>query len=213
MHLYWHGLTSVRIESSLGDTSCTLLTDPYGSDTGLRFPRALEPNVLVLSHQNRKQFALDALKNEPFLIADPGEYEVQGVFVFGTTLQEECAKHPFPLLYRFEIEGMSVGFIGGIKTVPSEEVLGRLENIDILLISVGGGNYLDAKKATEIVHTLEPRIVVPLAFATDGLNVPLASVDAFCKEVGGKRVDGNKLKLARKDLPADELVVHVLERS
>lgn len=213
MQLYWHGLTSVRIESSLGDTACTLLTDPYGSETGLRFPRTLEPNVLVLSHQNREAFALDALKNKPFLIADPGEYEVQGVFVFGTTVQEEGAKHPFPLMYRFEIEGMSIGFIGGMNKAPSEEMLGRLENIDILLLPVGGGAYLDAKKATEIVQALEPRIVVPLAFATDGLNQPLASVDAFCKEVGGKREEGNKLKLARKDLPAEELVVQVLERA
>ncbi len=213
MHLYWHGLTSIRIESSLGDTNCTLLTDPYGSDTGLRFPRTLEPNVLVLSHQKREKFALDALKNSPFLIADPGEYEVQGVFVFGTTLPEEGTKYPFPLMYRFEIEGMSVGFIGGLNKVPSEELLGRLENIDILLLPVGGGDYLDAKKATEIVHTLEPRIVVPLAFETEGCTVPLASVDAFCKEVGGKRQDGNKLKLARKDLPAEDLIIQVLERA
>jgi L-ascorbate metabolism protein UlaG (beta-lactamase superfamily) len=213
MHLYWHGLTSVRIESSLGDTSCTLLTDPYGSESGLRFPRTLEPNVLVLSHQKRELFAMDALKNQPFLIADPGEYEVQGVFVFGTTSQEEGAKYPFPLIYRFEIEGLSVGFLGGINKVPSEEVLGRLENIDILLLPVGGGDYLDAKKATEVVHALEPRIVVPLAFAVEGMSTSLASVDAFCKEVGGKRQDGNKLKVSRKDLPAEELMIQVLERA
>ncbi|MBP9762056.1 MBL fold metallo-hydrolase [Patescibacteria group bacterium] len=213
MHLYWHGLTSVRIESSLGDTSCSLLTDPYGSESGLRFPRTLEPNVLVLSHQKHELFATDALKNQPFLIADPGEYEVQGVFVFGTTLQEEGSKHPFSLIYRFEIEGLSVGFLGGINKVPSEEVLGRLENIDILLLPVGGGDYLDAKKAAEVVHTLEPRIVVPLAFAVEGMTTSLDSVDAFCKEVGGKRQDGNKLKISRKDLPAEELVVQVLERA
>lgn len=213
MHLYWHGLTSVRIESSLGDTSCTLLTDPYGSEAGLRFPKTIEPNVLVLSYQDRKQFALDALKNKPFLIADPGEYEVQGVFVFGTPLQAEGAKAPFPLLYRFEIEGMSIGFLGGINQVPTEELLGRLENIDILLLPVGGGPYLDPMKAKEIVLELEPRIVVPLGFATDGCTLPLAAADMFCKEVGGMRQDGNKLKIARKDLPAEQLVVFVPERA
>lgn len=213
MQLYWHGLTSVRIESTLGDTECTLLTDPYGSESGLRFPRTLEPNVLVLSHQDRTKFSVDALKNTPFLIADPGEYEVQGVFVFGTPIQPEGGKHPFPLIYRFEIEGMSIGFLGGVSQVPSEEILGRLENIDILLLPVGGGEYLTAKQAVEVVHTLEPRMVVPLAYATDGLTASLASVDDFCKEVGGKRVDGNKLKLSRKDLPSEELVVQVLERA
>lgn len=213
MHLYWHGLTSVRIESSLGDTSCTLLTDPYGSETGLRFPRTIEPNILVLSHQNRELFALDAVKQTPFIIADPGEYEIQGVFVFGTTLEGEGRAYPFPLMYRFEVEGMSIGYIGEINQAPSEESLNRLENIDILLLPVGGGSYLDAKKAAEIVKILEPRMVVPLAYATDGLTTPLASVDDFCKEVGGKRQDAPKLKLARKDLPAEELVVCVLERT
>jgi hypothetical protein len=45
------------------------------------------------------------------------------------------------------------------------------------------------------------------------MSTSLASVDAFCKEVGGKRQDGNKLKVSRKDLPAEELMIQVLERA
>ena len=213
MQLYWHGLTSVRIEATQGDTSCTLLTDPFRPESGLKFPRGLEPNVLVLSHQDREKFALDAVKSSPLIVADPGEYEVQGIFVFGTPLQTAETNYPFPLMYRFEVEGISIGFLGAIKQPPTEEMLGRLENVDVLLISVGGGEYLTAKQATDVVHELEPRIVIPLAFALDGDRTDLATVEAFCKEVGGKRVDGNKLKLSRKDLPADDLIIQVLERA
>ena len=88
----------------------------------------------------------------------------------------------------------------------------RLENIDILLIPAGGGDYLSAKQAAETIQVIEPRIVIPLNYHLDGIKPKLGTVEAFCKEVGGKRQDANKLKIARKDLPADDMIITVLER-
>lgn len=214
MQIYWHGLSCIRIEASNGDETATLVTDPYDyADTGLRFPRTLEPQVAVFSHQDRSRFPADAFKNQPFMIADPGEYEVQGMFVFGMPVKDADDKSQYSLAYRFEIEGISVGFLGGAKRALHEEIMSRLENIDILLLPVGGGDRMNAKQAAETVQVIEPRIVIPMYYDIPDLKLKLDSVDAFCKEVGAKRQDANKLKITRKDLPAEDLIVTVLERS
>ncbi len=214
MQIFWHGLTCIRLEASTGSSEVTLVTDPYGSDVGLRFPRTLAPDVAVLSHQDKKQFPLDSFTKEPFVIADPGEYEVNGIFVFGLPLKTGDEQWPYPMIYRFEVEGMSIGFLGGLNRLLNDDEAGKLENIDILMLPVGGGGKLTAKQALETMNMIEPRIVVPLYHHIEGLKQELGTVDAFCKELGVcKRQDANRLKIVKKDLPAEDVLVTVLERA
>ncbi len=214
MQLFWHGYTSVRIEAKTGDAECVLVTDPFENEASLRFPRTLEPDLVVLSHQDRTRFNLEPLQGTPFVVADPGEYEVQGVFVNGIqdkTVEEGKER---PIIHRFTAEGMTIGFLGGLTRKPTETELAELGNIDILLVAVGGGDYMDAKTASDVIGTIEPRIVVPLAYDIPGIKAKLGSVDAFCKQLGASdRQNMNRLKITKKDLPADTLVVAVLERA
>ncbi|MSR85310.1 MBL fold metallo-hydrolase, partial [Candidatus Uhrbacteria bacterium] len=107
-----------------------------------------------------------------------------------------------------------IGFLGGLHRMLTEEEQGRLENIDILLLPVGGAGHLTAKQAVETIQIVEPRIVIPLGHHVEGVKEKLGSADAFCKELGVcKRQDSNKLKISKKDLPAEDLLVAVLERA
>lgn len=213
MQIFWHGFSCIRIEASHGDKDAVLVTDPYPNESGLRFPRTLAPDIVALTHQDAKRFPTDSFTNEPFIISNPGEYEVNGFFVYALPVRTGDDKHPFELMYRFEIEGMSVGFLGGIKRPLTDEEAGQLGNIDILLIPVGGGDKLTAKQAAETIAKVEPRMVIPLYFHTEGVKEKLGTADAFCKELVCQRQDGNKLKILKKDLPAEDLVVAVLERA
>lgn len=214
MQIFWHGFNCVRIEAAHGDKQATLVTDPYASDSGLRFPRTLAPEVVALSHQDVKRFPLDVFTNTPFIISDPGEYEASGVFAYAYPVLDAEKTYPSSLIYRFELEGMSIAFLGGLTRKLSDEEAGTLDNIDILLIPVGGGERLSAKAAAETIQEVEPRLVIPLNYHLEGVKEKLATVDAFCKELGVKnRRNENKLKISRKDLPADELSVVVLERA
>lgn len=213
MQIYWHGLSCVRIEASFGDKDAVLVTDPYSNETGLRFPRTLAPDIVALTHQDDARFALDAFQKAPFVINNPGEYEVNGFFAYAMPLKSESDNYPYHLMYRFEVEGMSVGFIGGLNRALTDAEVAALGNIDILLLPVGGGDRMTAKQAVDTISKVEPRMVVPLAYHVDGLKEELGSADAFCKELVCKRQDANKLKITRKDLPVEDLVVTVLERA
>ncbi|MDO8617424.1 MAG: MBL fold metallo-hydrolase [Candidatus Uhrbacteria bacterium] len=213
MQIFWHGFSCVRIEANQGDQAATLVTDPYGSDLGLRFPRTLAPDVVALSHQDQKKFSLDGFTNKPFYLSDPGEYEVKGIFAYGISLKDEGTS-PHTLMYRFEIEGMSIGFLGGLHRTLTDEEAGKLENIDVLFLPVGGSGAFTVKQAIETINEIEPRVVIPLGYHVEGIKEKLGTADAFCKQLGVcKRQDVNKLKLAKKDLPAEDLFVYVLERA
>ena len=204
----------MRIEAKQSDTDVTLLTDPYDNETGLRFPRTVEPDVLVLSHQDRKKFNLDGAGGSPFIISDPGEYEVKGMFVHGVQDSAADKTEKRPVVFRFTCEGISLAFLGQLKRALTNAEVEQLGDIDILMLPVGGGSVMDAKTAAEVITTVEPRIVIPLCTALPGLKEEFGTIDAFMKQLGAtKRQDAAKLKIAKKDLPADDMVITVLERA
>jgi L-ascorbate metabolism protein UlaG (beta-lactamase superfamily) len=215
MQLFWHGYSSVRIEGRMGESEVTILTDPFESEASVRFPRTVSPDILVLSHQDRSTFNLEGAQGTPFIISDPGEYEVKGAFVVGIqnpSVDPGTAERP--VIYRFMLEGMSVGFLGQLKRKLTEHEIEALENIDILLVPVGGGDVMDPKLASETIAEIEPRIVVPLHYDIPGIKAKLSGVDAFCKQLGVcKRQDINKLKITKKDLPTEDVLITVLERA
>jgi len=215
MQIFWHGYSTIRLETKSSEKEATVLTDPYENEASLRFPRAVTPDVLILSHQDRKRFNLDGVAGSPFVIADPGEFEVKDVFVQGIqdrSLDSGTAARP--VIYRISAEGMNLGFLGQIKRKLTDYELEELGEVDILLMPVGGGEVMDSKLASEIISLVEPRIVVPLHYGIPGIKTKLDGVDAFCKSLGVcKRQDANKLKISKKELPVEDLLVMVLERT
>lgn len=214
MQLFWHGLSSIRIEGKLGETEATLVTDPYPNESGLRFPRTIEPDLLVLSHQDRSRFNLEGLIGSPFVVSDPGEYEVKGLFASGIQDPKADKEKQRHLIYRLDIEGISLAFLGQMKRALTTFEIEALGDIDILLVPVGGGEVMDAKAASEAIAIIEPRMIIPMYYDVPGLKESLGTVDAFIKQLGtAKRQDANKLKISKKDLPADDVIVTVLERA
>ncbi len=191
-----------------------MVTDPYQNEASLRFPRTLEPDILILSHQDQKRFNVEGIENAPFIISDPGECEIKNIFIQGIQDRELDADKKFrPIVYRIVVEGLALAFLGQLKRRLTNYELEQLNGVDLLLLPVGGGEVMDAKSAHEVIKEIEPRIVVPLYFNLPGIKVKLAEVNAFCKELGVcKREDLNKLKITKKELPADEMSVMVLER-
>ncbi|MFA6447076.1 MAG: MBL fold metallo-hydrolase [Patescibacteria group bacterium] len=213
MQIFWQGYTSIRIETKQGDKAGELVTDPFENESAIRFPRTVEPEMVVLSNQERKDFNLEGVAGKPFIVSDPGEYEVRGIFAYGIQDPIADAGEKRPVVYRIEAEDISIGFLGKLNRKLTDVELEHLGNIDILVLPVGGGDGMDAKTAAAVVNMIEPRIVIPINYQIPGIKAKLDSVDAFCKATGGKRQDGNRLKISKKELPADDTLIMVIERS
>lgn len=210
MQIFWHGYSSIRIESKNGEQSSTLVTDPFENEASVRFPRTLESEIVVLSNEDKKSFNLEALNGKPFIVAAPGEYEVRGVFI--DAIRDPRATDSV-IIHRIMTEGMSVAFLGKVNRKLTDAELERLENIDILILPVGGGDGLSPSLAADVISEIEPRVVVPIHYSIPGIKTELGTVDAFCKHLGAcQKEEMNRLKIQKKDLPVDTMMVAVLER-
>ncbi len=210
----WHGNSCVRITVKHDVGEVSLLTDPFPPDGTLKLPRGLTADIVVCSSAAIAKDAAELLAGEPFRITHPGEYEVKGIFVYGTGVQgAEPTKGDDGqrTIYRIEAGDLSIIHLGDLRKAPTDEELDRLADADILLLPVGGhGLALSADDAAEVMTRIEPRVVVPIRYKLPGIATVLDPVEKFMKEAGlaPERVD--KLKLAKKDLPTEDTKLYLL---
>lgn len=216
LSILYHGLSCFEIEakSSAGGVM-TIVSDPYNTKgTGLRLPRTLSANILTISRDNDLHNNTEAVSKPDFVITEPGEYEKGGVFVYGIPSKTDGGSKEKPsIIFRYEFDDIVVAHLGDLSNALTDEEFSALENVDILLLPVGGGESLDYKKAAEIANQIEPRIIIPMHYAMPGLTAKLDSVDKFLKEYGVKAETVNKLKIAKKDLPEEDTKVIILEKA
>ncbi|MBI4437989.1 MBL fold metallo-hydrolase [Candidatus Uhrbacteria bacterium] len=216
MNITWNGFSSFEIDAKTSNADVKIVTDPYQNTTGLRFPRTLSAEVLLLSHDEEDANNREAVLGNPSVIDLPGEFEVKDVFVFGIAAplaREVKGRRVGNLLFRIEAEGMRLAHLGALDRALTDEELQQLENVDVLMIPVGGGRVMSAAMAAEVISQIEPRVVIPMTHAVAGAKESLGTVEDFCKSFGAcRREEMNKFKFTRKDLPEEDMVIVSLTR-
>lgn len=213
MTITWLGQGCFKIEVKIGNEEVAIITDPFDPEkVGLKLPRTLIAD-LVLKTSPESTYPVEGREGKkPLVVAGPGEYEFKGVFVYAIPLKHE-GESAGGYILRIEAEGMVLVHTGALNHVPEESELQEIEGLDVLFVSVGGGNVLDGKKAAELVSELEPRVVIPMMYRVEGLKLKADGAEPFLKAVGAKSETVPKLKLARKDLPSEDMKVVVLEKT
>lgn len=214
MVITWLGQSCFKIE---GEKS-VLVIDPFDTEIGLKLPR-LTADVVTVSHDHKDHNNTDAIKgvssDRPYIINAPGEYEVKNIFVYGIPSfhdDKKGAERGKNIIFRYEIDGIKFAHLGDLGHLLENGQIEKLEGLDILMIPVGGTYTIDGKQANELISQLEPRVVIPMHYHVPGSKSKLAGLDTFCKEIGICPKEAlPKYKIAKKDLPQDELQVVVLE--
>ena len=202
MVISYLGLNCFRIQSN----STSILIDPFEKSAGLELPRMQNDIVLFSQKDGPKGYT-----DKTFIISSPGEYEVKEIFIYGIPAKGEVDNG---LIFLIQAEGMSLLYLGLIKDLKlSEEQLEMVEDSDILILPVGGGGYLTPKQAAELVNEIEPRVVIPMYYKLPNLKMNLESVETFKREMGAKSESIDKLKINKKDLPAEETKLIIIEPS
>ena len=219
MDITWLGHSCFKIEGKIKGQPVIVVTDPYDNSTGLKLPKVKADLVSVShAHEDHNNYAGFSGTEEalPLLIDRPGEYEVKGVFATGIGSyhdKKQGEERGKSVMFRFDLDGIKVLHLGDLGTALSGAQLERIEDVDILLIPVGGKYTIDAKEAAAVVRQIEPRIVIPMHYSIPGLKLDIDGVEKFKKEMGNKVEVLNKLKIAKKDLPQDEIKFIILEKS
>lgn len=83
-----------------------------------------------------------------------------------------------------ELEGIRFAHLGDLGHTLTESQAEELNNVDVMMIPVGGGTTLNADAAADLVSRLGPKSVIPMQFKTENGDTDLAPVDAFVKLLG-----------------------------
>lgn len=206
MQIHYFGLSSFKIITK----EATIITDPFDKESGLTPPRGAA-DVLVLAEKNNPLYsATSGISGDPFLVNDPGEYDVKGVTVTGIPLKQDEKRHVS--VYLLESEDVSILNLTHIRewNIKQDDLEG-LGEIDVLILPVGSNSVLTPKLASQIAHTIEPKILIPSHYEIPGLALPNEKLETFLKEYGGKAETMEKLIVKKKDFIEDRTQVIVLE--
>ncbi|MCP5096789.1 MAG: MBL fold metallo-hydrolase [Chloroflexi bacterium] len=203
MEITWYGLSCFRITER---KHATIVTDPYHGKLGLP-PLKLKADVVTVSHEAKGHNDTKSIAGWEHALNGPGEYEIGNVFVTGIVTSNGSPSSR-NVLYMFDFGGITVAHLGDMQKVPAQTKIEALEQVNILLVPVGGGNSLNAAKAAELVSMLEPNIVIPMHFQQSGLKLELDPVDRFLKEMGvTEPKEENSLKITAGSLPEESETV------
>jgi len=201
MDITWLGHSCFRIK----DSHTTVITDPYSPSLGYSLGKPTA-HIVTVSHQHSGHSYVQGIDGEPRLVTGPGEYEISGVLIIGiaTSHDKERGRNT---VYLIEIDEVSVCHLGDLGHVLTAEQVEEIDNVDVLLLPVGGVSTINAPLAAEVVRQLEPKVVVPMHYKTPQLGGELEPVESFLKEIGATEVTSQpKLSLTRSSLPASTQV-------
>ena len=200
MEISWLGHSCFRIRGA----QTTILTDPYSPGLGYSLGKPTA-RIVTVSHQHPGHSYTQGIGGEPKVVAGPGEYEVSGVLIIGMATfhdGQEGRERGKNTVYLMDVDEVSVCHLGDLGHVLNTEQVEEMENVDVLLLPVGGVSTINATMAAEVVRQLEPKVVVPMHYKTEALKRGLEPVDRFLKEMGLSEVSSQpKLSVTKTTLP------------
>jgi L-ascorbate metabolism protein UlaG (beta-lactamase superfamily) len=214
--LSWLGHACFRLRGR----DVTIVTDPFEGDDWGYPPVATTANVVTISNDHPHHAGFSGIDGRPRILRGPGEYEIGGALIWGVRTSrrkdEPNAGAARNTAFVIQLEELTVCHLGDLADAPlSPEELARIKDADVLLVPVGGNCTINATQAAEVVAQVEPKLIVPMHFATDETRGHLAldEIQRFCKELGATEVAPRaRLSITPTSLPGEPTVV-LLERA
>ncbi len=220
MELTWYGRTCVRLRGK----DAVVVTDPYQSVVGPT-GRGITGDIVTFSHPDDAPLAkakgktsrdgttrLPSSLDDAFVLDGPGEYEVKQILITGVRTYRDDVRGVRAgkgVAFAVEVDGVHVVHLGDIGHLLSEEKIGDIGAVDVVLVPLGGA--LTPTKAAALVAQLDPRIVVPMPVCEDAVQCAEA-VTTFFHEMGAELIVQPKLSVTASSLPAETTTVSLEAR-
>ncbi len=72
MDIYWGGQALFKIKGK----AVTVVIDPFGPEIGLKLPKDLSADAVLITHSHPDHNNSAAVEGNPLVFSGPGEYEV-----------------------------------------------------------------------------------------------------------------------------------------
>jgi L-ascorbate metabolism protein UlaG (beta-lactamase superfamily) len=192
-----------------------VLTDPPDPKSGHAIPRT-EAGLVTISHDHGGHSSLKSVGGEPVVLRGPGEYEVREVLVtgLGTFDEDKGTVRGRNTVFTIRLDDLVICHLGDLGHALPAADLERLGDVDIVLVPISGADTnLSAAKAAEVVHQLEPKVVVPMSYDPE-VQKKDSPFERLLHELGVKELTPvPKLSVTRSSLPENVQVVALDSRA
>ncbi len=200
MDISWLGHSCFRIKGK----QVVIITDPYPPESGYSIGKP-EARIVTVSHQHPFHSYVQGVGGAPRLVAGPGEYEISGVLIIGIPTFHDAEGGRIRgknTVYLMEVDGVTICHLGDLGHALTAEQAEEIDDVDLLLLPVGGVSTINASMAAEAIRQLEPKVVIPMHYKNPVLKRELDPVEKFFKEMGIEQVDSQpKLSFTPSNLP------------
>lgn len=204
MEITWLGHSCFRLRGR----HASVVTDPYARSSGYVLGR-VTADLVTLSNAHPHHSAAEEIGGQPVILDGPGEYEVKGIVVTGfrTDQLRRAANAVRNTAFIIEIDDVTICHLGDLANVLSAEQIELSKDAHVLLVPVGGHCTITPAQAAEVISQIEPKVVVPMHFATESSTVELEPVDRFLREMGLTQTEPQaRLVVTPSSLPAEPTV-------
>ena len=211
MDITWYGHSCFRL---MERGVASIVADPFDTSIGLGELSVPSTDIVTISHEAPGHNNAADVKDANYVLDRPGEYEIGGVFITGVatynpeTAPEDTRRN---IVFVYDFDKVIVAHLGDLDHVPSQAQVEKFGPIDVLLVPVGGGAALNSAQAAEVISLIEPSIVVPMHYKTDGNKLDLDPVDKFLKELGLSDSEEEDLLRVNSSGSSDETEVVILK--
>ncbi|MFW6007382.1 MAG: MBL fold metallo-hydrolase [Halanaerobiales bacterium] len=210
MKLKWWGHASFTITT---DDGIKIITDPYGED----FPyKNIEDtaDIVTVSHDHFDHNGADSVPGNPEVVESLKGYQDDNIKIKTIASYHDKSagnERGENIIYIIESKNKSLVHLGDLGHFLSEGKLRDLKGIDILLIPVGGHFTINADEAYELVEQIEPKIVIPMHYKTDKIDLPIEGIEPFLDKFDSEKINKiEKSEIEFDQIPSD-LEVYVLD--
>ena len=212
MDLTWLGHACFRLRGREG----VVVTDPPDPKSGHAIPKT-EAHLVTMSHDHPGHASLRSVGGEPVVLTGPGEYEVQEILVTGIPSfhdEKKGAERGRNTVFAIRLDDLVVCHLGDLGHALSATDLEKLGQVDVCLVPIGGADTnLSAAMAADVVHQLEPKVVVPMGYDPEAEKKD-SPFERLLHELGVKELTPvPKLSVTRSSLPAELQVVALDSRA
>lgn len=207
MDIFWYGQSFFKLKGK----NATVMIDPFSPEIGLKLPKDMQADIVLKTHDHHDHNNVSAVSGAA-IFDGPGEYEVKNVIVTGINSyhdNSQGSERGKNIIFHMQIDGLNIVHLGDLgQSQLTEEQTQAIDQTDILLVPVGGNFTISSKEAIEVINQLEPRIIIPMHYKIEGLNVEIEGVEQFLKEMGVENpIPVPKLSVTAEKLPEEPEVV------
>lgn len=210
MLLKWYGHSCFSMTFANGTT---LITDPF--DDSMKYPLCTSrADVALVSHDHFDHNHVAPLSGDPIVVKTAGEHAVDGIKITCVPSfhdPDHGAKRGENLISIIEADGLRIGHLGDLGHMPDEAQLAAIQNLDLMLIPIGGFFTIDTNQAIEIIKKANPRCAIGMHFKNAYCDFPISDENQFRSELNAELLPNESEITKETRLPKAAILTYKAE--